>query len=51
MKRHISFLATDPEGTGHARLVRGTYQSTILVQWGRAEQQLRSVDVALVRFD
>ena len=37
MKRRISFLASDPDGSGRARLVRGTYQSPILVQWGRAE--------------
>ena len=51
MKRRISFLASDPDGSGRAHLVRGTYQSPILVQWGRAERQTRSVDVSLVRFD
>jgi thiamine phosphate synthase YjbQ (UPF0047 family) len=51
MKRRISFLATDPERAGRARLVRGTYQSPILVQWGRAERETRSVEVSLVRFD
>jgi hypothetical protein len=51
MKRRISFLASDPDGSGRARLVRGTYQSPILVQWGRAEQQVRTVEVSLVRFD
>ena len=42
MKRRISFLASDPDGSGRARLVRGVYQSPILVQWGRAEKQTRS---------
>jgi hypothetical protein len=51
MKRRISFLASDPDGSGCARLVRGTYQSPILVQWGRAERQTRSVEVSLTRFD
>jgi thiamine phosphate synthase YjbQ (UPF0047 family) len=51
MKRRISFLASDPDGRGHARLVRGTYQSPILVQWAKAEGQTRSVEVALVRLD
>ena len=51
MKRRISFPATDQGGSGRARLVRGTYQSPILVQWGRAEKQVRSVEVSLVRFD
>jgi hypothetical protein len=51
MKRRISFLASDPDGSGRARLVRGVYQSPILVQWGRAEKETRSVEVSLVRFD
>ena len=51
MKRRISFLASDPAGSGRARLVRGLYQSPILVQWGRAERQTRSVEVSLLRFD
>jgi len=51
MKRRISFPATDQGGSGRARLVRGTYQSPILVQWGRSQEQLRSVEVSLVRFD
>jgi thiamine phosphate synthase YjbQ (UPF0047 family) len=51
MKRRISFLASDPDASGRARLVRGTYQSPILVQWGRAERQTRSVEVSLTRFD
>ena len=56
MKRRISFLASDPEGRGRARLVRGTYQSPILVQWGKPERQepsrhARSVEVSLVQFD
>lgn len=45
--RRVSFLAASdaPEG---ARLVRGTYQSPILVQWQPAEEQARRVDVVLV---
>ena len=45
--RRVSFLAASdaPEG---ARLVRGTYQSPILVQWQPAEAQARRVDVVLV---
>ena len=51
MKRRITFLASDPDGHGRARLVRGTYQSPILVQWGRAERETRSLEVSLVRLD
>jgi hypothetical protein len=50
MKRRISFVASDPDGKGRARLVRGIYQSPILVQWG-AEGKSRSLEVTLVRFD
>ena len=51
VKRGISFLASDPDRQGSARLVRGTYQSPILLQWGVAPRQSRQVEVSLVRFD
>ena len=47
--RKVSFLASDHAGAGRARLVSGTYQSPILVQWRPAEGQARSVDIAIVR--
>ena len=48
--RRISFLAgIDPE-TGQPRVLRGTYQSPILVQWQPAEKQERHVDVVVTRF-
>ena len=47
--RKVSFLASDHEGAGRARLVSGTYQSPILVQWQPAQGQARSVDIAVVR--
>jgi thiamine phosphate synthase YjbQ (UPF0047 family) len=47
--RKVSFLASDPDRRGQAELVRGTYQSPILVQWKPASGQARSVDVTLVR--
>lgn len=50
LKRHVSFLASDRGGEGRARMVRGTYQSPILVQWGRAEGQVRKLSLSLVRF-
>jgi hypothetical protein len=45
--RRVSFLAAADPGTGAARLVRGTYQSPILVQWQAAEAQERRMDVVL----
>ncbi len=45
--RRVSFLASSETEVG-ARLVRGTYQSPILVQWQPAERQERRVDLVLV---
>ena len=47
--RRVSFLATPDADTGTARLVRGTYQSPILVQWQRAERQARQLTVVVVQ--
>jgi hypothetical protein len=47
--RRVSFLASDQEGQGRARLLSGTYQSPILVQWRPAEGQTRAVEIAVVR--
>ena len=46
--RRVSFLATCDEGQSSPRLVRGTYQSPILVQWQSAEKQARNIDVTIV---
>ena len=46
--RRVSFLATCEEGQGASQLVRGPYQSPILVQWQSAERQARNVDVTIV---
>jgi thiamine phosphate synthase YjbQ (UPF0047 family) len=47
--RRVSFLAASDAEHGAAHLVRGTYQSPILVQWGQAERQERHVDIVLVQ--
>ncbi len=48
--RRVSFLAgTDPE-TGRPRVLRGTDQSPILVQWQPAEKQERHIDVVVTQF-
>lgn len=45
--RRVSFMAAaDPE-TGVARVVRGTYQSPILVQWQPAERQERQLAIVV----
>lgn len=44
--RRVSFLAASDANHG-ARLVRGTYQSPILVQWQPAERQERRIAVVL----
>ncbi len=47
--RRVSFLAVPPPGHSTARIVRGTYQSPILVQWAPAASQERRLDVAIVQ--
>jgi thiamine phosphate synthase YjbQ (UPF0047 family) len=47
--RRVSFLATPDATSGAARLVRGAYQSPILVQWQSADHQERRLDVAIVQ--
>jgi hypothetical protein len=45
--RRVSFLANcDSESA--SQLVRGTYQSPILVQWQSAEKQTRTIDVTII---
>ena len=48
MKRGISFGVSN--ASGEPSLIRGRYQSPILVQWRTAERQQRRVEVALHRF-
>jgi hypothetical protein len=48
--RRVSFLASDHSSSRRARLVRGTYQSPILVQWRPAHRQVRQIQISLLRF-
>jgi len=50
MKRSISLPVFDPEEPGRGRIVEGTYQSPILVQWKRSGGGTRTVNVRFVRF-
>ena len=46
--RRVTFLASHDEALGRPALVRGTYQSPILVQWKAAEGQARTIEITLV---
>jgi hypothetical protein len=50
MKRSVSLLVSDREREGHGTVVQGCYQSPILVQWQKADEQQRFVDITLTRF-
>ena len=45
--RRVSFLAAGETATAGAKLLRGTYQSPILVQWQSPERQQRRVEIVL----
>ena len=47
----VSFLASDQAGDGVARLVRGVYQSPILIQWRPAPRQTRKLDVSIIALE
>jgi hypothetical protein len=46
--RRVTFLATRDEASGRPLLVRGTYQSPILVQWQPADERSRTVEIQIV---
>ena len=46
--RRVTFLATHDEAKGRPALVRGAYQSPILVQWQPAQGQARRLDITVV---
>jgi thiamine phosphate synthase YjbQ (UPF0047 family) len=50
MKRSVSLLVSDREGTGQGAITEGTYQSPILVQWYRGTRSDRTLDITLTRF-
>jgi len=50
LKRSISFLVSDTDEAGRGRVVQGRYQSPILVQWQRPDNQVRRVDITISRF-
>lgn len=50
MKRGVNLLVSDRETDGAGRIVEGTYQSTILVQWRPVTARVRHVDATLYQF-
>jgi thiamine phosphate synthase YjbQ (UPF0047 family) len=50
MKRTISLLVSNGEQNGRGRLVQGTYQSPILIQWRNTPERTRYLDVTITRF-
>jgi hypothetical protein len=47
--RRVSFLASDHAREGRSRVIRGTYQSPILVQWQAPESLSRGLEISLVQ--
>jgi hypothetical protein len=50
MKRSVSLLVSDGQGSGRSTIVEGPYQSPIMVQWRNASAGVRTVEVSLTRF-
>lgn len=51
MKRHVSLLVNETDGTRPGRIVHGTYQSPILVQWGKSDRRTRRVNVTITALE
>lgn len=50
MKKSISLLVLERPDSAHPAIVQGTYQSPILVQWGKAPGGTRKIRVTFTRF-
>jgi len=50
MKRSVDLLVSDSKTPGAGRVIEGTYQAPIMVQWRRADKGERIVNVTLTRF-
>lgn len=51
LKRGVSLLVATPDGESDGAIIQGRYQSPILIQWHKAEEQRRSVTATLYRFE
>ena len=50
MKRGVSLVVAEDDN-GQGRIVSGTYQSPILVQWRKPEDRIRNINVTFTRFE
>jgi hypothetical protein len=50
MKRSVSLLVLDQDGSGRGDIVEGTYQSPILIQWKSPKSQSRVLKVDFIQF-
>ncbi|MCH8123672.1 MAG: hypothetical protein IH853_11170 [Bacteroidetes bacterium] len=50
MKRSVSLVVSDDVEPGSSRIITGTYQSPILVQWQKAVEGKRSLNITFTRF-
>jgi len=50
MRRSINLLVTDQDRGETGKIVQGTYQSPVLVQWSKADSTSRLLQVELFRF-
>ncbi len=51
MKRSISLLVNDRDESGCGSIVEGIYQSPILVQWSKAQPQVRRLRAQIITFE
>ena len=51
MRRSVDLLVSDSSTPGRGRIVEGTYQAPILVQWRPSPEARRQVTVAISRFE
>ncbi|GMQ83262.1 MAG: hypothetical protein BMS9Abin05_2756 [Rhodothermia bacterium] len=50
MKRSVSLVVSDDVEPGNSRIITGAYQTPILVQWQKAVEGKRSLNIAFTRF-
>lgn len=51
MKRGVSLLVSDARDSDTGEILTGTYQSPILVQWRKSEEQTRRLAITFVRYE
>jgi thiamine phosphate synthase YjbQ (UPF0047 family) len=50
MRRSVDLLVSDSHTPGNGAVVDGTYQAPILVQWRRAHEAVRHIEIVITRF-